>query len=254
MPKISGLGLGEIKKISGLGIGEIKKISGLGLGTLWESVTHLPISFVGRGTGSSQTAATSVSVTLPSSGAVNGELYLVFFSPGVNATCTTTSTGWTKLTQVFNGTTVAMAVFAGAVGTAGALTVSLSASQTHSYCVVRIAGWNGNISDIQISSTQAGTANPNACPSLTSSFGTLQHGWVEAYANVNGDLNYSASAASSGFSNFQKVSSLQNANSAYCATATAELVANGPTQTPGNWGNAVFSGAAYVSLLVGVPQ
>lgn len=41
MPKISGLGLGEIKKVSGLGLGSIQKVSGLGLGLLWQSISQL---------------------------------------------------------------------------------------------------------------------------------------------------------------------------------------------------------------------
>lgn len=41
MPKISGLGLGEIKKISGLGLGPIKKVSGLGLGLIWQDAVQV---------------------------------------------------------------------------------------------------------------------------------------------------------------------------------------------------------------------
>ncbi|MBF6350374.1 hypothetical protein IU448_15310 [Nocardia flavorosea] len=41
MPKISGLGLGEIKKVSGLGLGNIRKVSGLGLGLIWQSISQL---------------------------------------------------------------------------------------------------------------------------------------------------------------------------------------------------------------------
>jgi len=40
MPKISGLGLGEIKKISGVGIGNIKKVSGLGVGLIWQDAVE----------------------------------------------------------------------------------------------------------------------------------------------------------------------------------------------------------------------
>lgn len=41
MPKISGLGIGEVKKVSGLGLGAVKKVSGAGLGLLWQSITQL---------------------------------------------------------------------------------------------------------------------------------------------------------------------------------------------------------------------
>jgi len=41
MPKISGLGLGDIKKISGLGIGNFKKVSGLGLGHIWQDAVQV---------------------------------------------------------------------------------------------------------------------------------------------------------------------------------------------------------------------
>lgn len=246
------LGLTAFAKAA-LGSTELQKIS-LGSSLIWEAITHQPIVFQGRGTGGSGTSSgTSAAVTLPSSGAVNGELYLVFFVPGSNATCTTTSTGWTKLTQVANGSDASIAVFAGAVGVAGALTVALSASQTYGYCVIRLAGWNGNVSDIQIAST-TGTANPFANPSLTSPFGTLQHGWIVANVINNGSSSYSPSAAPSGYSNKQQYTGFNNASAAYSLVNTAELVANGPTQTPANWGNPTFAGATYTSLLVGVPQ
>lgn len=41
MPKISGLGIGEVKKVSGLGLGNVRKVSGAGLGLLWQSITQL---------------------------------------------------------------------------------------------------------------------------------------------------------------------------------------------------------------------
>src|SRR5690606_29285044 len=41
MPKIRGLGLGEIKKVSGRGLGAVQKVSGLALGLLWQSISQL---------------------------------------------------------------------------------------------------------------------------------------------------------------------------------------------------------------------
>jgi hypothetical protein len=45
VPKISGLGAGEILKISGLGAGEVQKVSGLGQGLIWQRKIALADSF-----------------------------------------------------------------------------------------------------------------------------------------------------------------------------------------------------------------
>lgn len=77
MPKISGLGAGEIKKISGLGAGAVKKVSGLGLGLIWQESSAVVARRTTNGTAIdvSPNGATSLSLNYPS-GSSSGDLII----------------------------------------------------------------------------------------------------------------------------------------------------------------------------------
>ena len=93
MPKISGLGLGEIKKASGLGLGPIKKISGTGLGLLWQDQVIQTI--IKNGDREVATTDTTVTGWLPDAGSavlndgllvpVNGTYSVVVAGTATNA-------------------------------------------------------------------------------------------------------------------------------------------------------------------------
>ncbi|HMH58991.1 MAG TPA: hypothetical protein VK537_07400, partial [Galbitalea sp.] len=57
----------------------------------------MTIAVAARATGTVTTAATSWSITLPTSGASTGDVYLIIVSAGASTTMSTTSTGWTQI-------------------------------------------------------------------------------------------------------------------------------------------------------------
>lgn len=110
MPKISGLGLGEIKKASGLGLGPIKKISGTGLGLLWQD--QIIQTIIKNGDREIATTDTTVTGWLPDAGStvLNEGLRVP-----ANGTYTVTVSGTGTNTYVFGSRWMQLSFYRNAV-------------------------------------------------------------------------------------------------------------------------------------------
>ncbi len=207
-----------------------------------------------RGSGSSATATTSHAITLPTTSQVTGELYLIFFNPGAAATCSTSSSGWTLVGQVGTATASPIAVFAGIVGTAGALTVTTSASVARAYTTYRLTNWSGNLAEIQvIGGGNASSSSTHTCPTLTPTLGSLKYLWFAVDCPLNGSSSYNPSAVPSGssFTNFTAVTSATTGSATEATVNSCERLVLASTESPGNF-TATF-GVAYSTAVIAVP-
>lgn len=207
----------------------------------------MSVAVAARSITSITTAATSASITLPTTGASTGDLYLVLINPGVNATLTTTSTGWTKVGQA--GTSdPTVAIFAGIQGSVGALTVSSTASTVYTYACFRITG-AGSVSSISFASATGSGFNAQS-PTLTPSQGTTQYVWIAAAsAAAGGD---EPTTGPSGWSNLQSNDTFGGGSSSDADLSTAELVATAASESPSAWSSGFSS--AWIGLTLAIPS
>lgn len=207
----------------------------------------MPIAVAQRNSGTGSNG-TSWPITLPNTGAVDGEVYLIFVT-NPSGTHTTASTGWTKVGQWNVSTTITTSAFTGVAGTAGALTVDSTVFSACAYRGIRVSGaWSGQTWATATAVTGSGTTHATA--SLTPALGRRKYLWVV----VDGSGGFAASVAPqtapSGWGGYgtqwDAVTSV--------AVTTADLVSHSASVTPGNWGNGASTSSAYVGQTLAIPE
>lgn len=169
MPKISGLGLGEIKKISGLGLGTggVKKVSGLGLGLLWQGWPYVKMTKTtpNHSQGSNGLAQILNFIADNSDTTVSGGSGLVMPADGVvtiNATMIFTGASFAKTAQLSlrRGASVLATGVATSVPSSGAATpVSVTGTGIAVTAGDVITIWNQNGSGVATLVIAAGTGS-----------------------------------------------------------------------------------------------
>ncbi len=208
----------------------------------------MTIAVAGRNTGLISSASTSWSITLPSS-ANNGDLYLIFATPGSASTLSTTSTGWTQIGQ-WGASATPIAFFLGVAGVASSsLTVASSASVLGAYAGLRVTGWAST--NVQVANANGSSTTPTP-PALTPIQGATQYLCVVVQADDDGGNFYQPSSAPSGFSNFQSNATGTSGSTSDAAIATAEQITVAGSFTPGAFPATTFS-TPWTTLTVAIP-
>ena len=243
MPKISGLGLGEIKKISGLGAGTVKKVSGLGLGLIWQDSPFPVVDGVLSGFGDSN--ATNRAITMPPAASAGG-LDLVLINVDSTATMSTASSGWTEIADFSTGSAgCRIGVYAGIHGTAAALSIA-TANLHASWAAFAISNWNGVIADIKIATGGSVAANFDP-PSLTPATGLQNYLWLTAASGDGGTPM--PTAGPSGFTGFGNVRCNSAASGTHTNLGWATLAERNTVKNPGTF---AASTANYLALTLSV--
>lgn len=190
----------------------------------WESTTGTPL-----------TSATSPqSVDMPAT--VNaGDLLLLVYGSQTTAGDPQTPSGWTALQSATDYSTGTGAVFAKvADGTEGGGTVevSLAATRRGAAQIIRVSGWEGTISGVElggvVADVGAGTA-PNA-GSFSPSWGAEDTLWV--WFVTASDDDEDVTAAPSGYSNLTSTKTGAGLN-ASATVGSATLANNAASEDPG---------------------
>lgn len=186
-----------------------------------------------RATGRTTTTdTTSHSITMPASISA-GDLLIVVFSVDQQPTCTASS-GWTKLDQASNGTTVTQAIFWKFAAGGDTCTITTSTSEQSSHVSLRITG------AAHINATSANGSSTNSNPPLQDDFwSTEDYLWI---ATRGGDSTVVATVAPTNFSNLQSIAA---AGTAGASTNTAERNLNADQLDPGTFTSATEQWVSY---------
>lgn len=205
------------------------------------------ISVAQRNTGYAATS-TSYAITLPSSGAVAGDMYLISLT-ATGGTHSTVSGGWSKIGQWNNGASVVISTFTGVVGVAGALTIANTANSTATYVGLRVSGaWTTQAWAAGTGVT--GSSATHTTASLTPSLGTRRYLWVTVDGVQAFAANYAPGSAPSGWSNLTSAYNIASSN----LTTTAERISVAGSVTPGNWGVSAGGSGFYVGNTLAIPE
>jgi hypothetical protein len=169
-------------------------------------------------------------------GRTAGEGLLAIIAFDQNGTMSTTSTGWVKILQVTNGTTVTTAVFYkknAAGGAADDLAVTTTLAERGAAMITRLTGQDTTIDcDTTGANNATGSADP---PNHTPAGGSKEYLWVAAAGT---DQEVAVTAAPSGYTDFSnQVGPTSGASVGWAgkiATASAENPATF-TQVSNEW-------------------
>jgi len=198
---------------------------------------------VGNSTGVQSGAdVSSHNINLPD-GAV-GDLLVAIFSVDQDPTVSTSSSGWTKLGQASNGSTVTGAIFwktaSGASSVDDALILTTSSNQRSSHVTYRIRGATG----ISGAAANGSSTNSNP-PSHTASEASFL--WIATRA---GDAQVVASSAPSNYSDLFSVDG-GNTNGASTNSAIRTLGSASATQDPGSFTSGNEQWVSYTLAIQG---
>lgn len=176
--------------------------------------------------GETATDNTTHTVAAMPTGTQPGDVLLAVFT--AQSTPTVTATGWTKLGQQAQSTSLVAAIFWKVATGSDTLTFTTNSAEQSTWVVIRIAGASG-IAGGTASSGNSSNGNPPAHTAASAG----DYLWV---ATWSGDGTMNASSPPSGFSNVpsgvKTATGLQSAS-----TYTAALASAGTSQDPGTFTN-----------------